>query len=329
MRIFRFAFFSLLMCSCGDPDIVFEVSPELLPYVNSFYEEAAKRNVVLNPELTAEFSDLDGPCGIGSSPEFQGSPDIPAIVIDNACWDGLNEVARELLVYHELGHALLSRKHIDAVLPNGYTKSIMCAGADDECSALPDYGTCIDRRSYYVDELFDTEITPPSWAVRQWQDRATVFTDLATVVREPWRIFTSCPETSYSVAIDSVSSDRPSPYSLLVTTECNDFITLRKRIPVPDVQADQALEVSCDLRHTLQGEGARISVFVKNSEDVFTSFMRSTPSDIVSMPAVIDDYSVIVDCLDGNVDSLNIDFQFLENTAGTLTIGNFAVKVLE
>ena len=54
-------------------------------------------------------------------------------------------INRESLVFHELGHSYLGRGHDDAILDNGYYKSIMN-------TYVISYGP--DMRDYYIDELF-------------------------------------------------------------------------------------------------------------------------------------------------------------------------------
>lgn len=66
---------------------------------------------------------------------------------------------REVLVFHELGHAVLRRGHINVKLSNGEQASIM------HSEALPDYRyTFAFKRQYYIDELFLGIQYIPDWA---------------------------------------------------------------------------------------------------------------------------------------------------------------------
>jgi hypothetical protein len=61
---------------------------------------------------------------------------------------------KEDLIFHELGHGLLSRNHLNSTLENNEWKSLMCGGTKvNNRSWNINYRGI--RRSYYIDELFD------------------------------------------------------------------------------------------------------------------------------------------------------------------------------
>ncbi|MEL6124666.1 MAG: hypothetical protein AAFR14_13205, partial [Bacteroidota bacterium] len=58
---------------------------------------------------------------------------------------------REYIIFHELGHCVLFRDHVDACFANNTWTSIMRSG----------HGSCFDNytsrtRPYYIDELFSS-----------------------------------------------------------------------------------------------------------------------------------------------------------------------------
>ena len=196
------------------------IDDELKPYVDRFYDEAEIRGISLAQNMDALIADDVMPCGQGHSPEFNGMFDRPTIIIRESCWESLNNVAREILVFHELGHALLNRIHIDGILPNGHSRSIMCAGVDFDCSDMPDYLSCPDYREYYVDELFDLDIDMPEWATRSWNVMGNVYSDLNSDYSTDWQVFTNCSVGTFQVSIDSTDQNRPSDYSLKLSSDC-------------------------------------------------------------------------------------------------------------
>ena len=56
-------------------------------------------------------------------------------------------------LFHELGHALLSRDHLNSAFPNGKAKSIMCSGTDGVCSNFTTYYDNEILKGYYLDVI--------------------------------------------------------------------------------------------------------------------------------------------------------------------------------
>lgn len=106
--------------------------------------------------LTLQFGKLEstenGQCDPSSFPKN--------ITIDSTKWKLYSPAFKEYIVYHELAHCLLNRKHIeDNVLELGQCRSWM----------RKDNGQCsIDFlskswRAYYIDELFYPDLPKPNW----------------------------------------------------------------------------------------------------------------------------------------------------------------------
>lgn len=83
------------------------------------------------------------------------------IRIDTQCvswrYGGLE---REILVIHELGHALLERFHREGRFPSGDWVSLMSS----DWNIGDFYALDPDKESYYFDELFDESTPVPDWA---------------------------------------------------------------------------------------------------------------------------------------------------------------------
>lgn len=94
--------------------------------------------------------------------EGYGYTDSLLISTKDACWFGVSDHVREALVFHELGHSVLGRVHTKERLPNGSPASIMFPKTGFGYRL---YGEeTLHRRTYYVDELFDSETEVPDWA---------------------------------------------------------------------------------------------------------------------------------------------------------------------
>jgi hypothetical protein len=162
---------SLAGCQRGSqPEpIQYSVPAEVEPYVQSFRDEAKKRNNSVSTDNliitfgASQSEDVCGQCTLES-----GKP--PHIIInkDGSCWQQANQHERECLLFHELGHCLLKRAHKTDRFPVGAYTSLMNPDnssiyatcryplGDDVCDKRP-------RRDYYVDELFDPTTSTPDW----------------------------------------------------------------------------------------------------------------------------------------------------------------------
>ena len=327
---FYFSILFFLFISCEeDPIPSFNIDPELKPYVDVFLNEAEQRGISFDQGLDALFKNDLNVCGQGHAPDFNGMFDKPTILIDNDCWITFNEVAKEILIFHELGHALLNRIHIEGVLPNGSSKSIMCAGNAFDCSDLPDYSFCPDYRTYYVDELFDETENPPQWALRNWSPQRSIYSDQSSDFFSGWKIFSNCPENSYKLEIDSTSQNRPSNYSLKLSSSCGDYVTFQKKIGIDEFIAPEAVRYSSDLYHSLTGEAFRIQLFVEDNKNEVIAFNRSVPREIINAGNTIDDFRLQAECIQSEVDTLSLNLIFWKDTEGEVLIGNMKVELMK
>jgi len=149
---------------------VYQVPVELQPYIDSFVKEAANRgHSIVITNLIVQYDTIsDGPlCGSCNSLDLN-APIQKVITINTnlPCWNNSTEL--ETLIFHELGHCILGRKHTLVLLPNGDPKSIMTP------SNLMIYSPCIYpignqpcdnffKRTYYIDELFNEKTPVPAW----------------------------------------------------------------------------------------------------------------------------------------------------------------------
>ena len=170
MRFFSVILFVLILfiSSCKDPN-EYRVDNEFAPYLQRFEDSALvrKKNFdVLHTGLIIEFGDLkDNVVGLTHY------EDPIRIQIDRTYWNAISSTAgadfmKEDLIFHELGHGLLGRSHINSTLENGDWKSIMCGG--DKVGNRPwniNYKGI--RRSYYIKELFDESTSAPDFSSNQ------------------------------------------------------------------------------------------------------------------------------------------------------------------
>jgi len=173
MSKLRTAYFGLLvvalgLVSCGNSD-EHKVDAKFTEYIQRFQDEATKhgKNLdLINGGLIVEFADLkDGVAGLCHYEK-------PIrIEIDKTYWDAISKYAdadlmKENLLFHELGHGFLGRKHLNSTLENGDWKSIMCGGdkVNGRSWNINYHGV---RRAYYVDELFNESTAAPTYSSLQ------------------------------------------------------------------------------------------------------------------------------------------------------------------
>ena len=125
------------------------VEDELKAYFIRFQEEAEIRGKYIdwtNEEIYARIEAIDGDASGRCLTYGQGSHEI---LIDEEYWTNNNELNREFIIFHELGHCLLGRGHLDLSFANGTCVSVMNSG-QSVCKKNFNRLT----RSMYLDELF-------------------------------------------------------------------------------------------------------------------------------------------------------------------------------
>jgi len=186
----------LLFLSCSKPINNNIIDEELRPYIENFIEEANKRGVQLNiDDLEAEIVDeisIGGDntfCGYGWF-FYQGTTR-KRIEVKNSdnCWQSRTNIERENLIFHELGHAILGRVHINTTLPNESPTSIMCSSeGPNGCNNFNTYHDNELFRSYYLDELFDESTSDPDFINKDNLVR-TVFQEGDGEYYSNWELF--------------------------------------------------------------------------------------------------------------------------------------------
>lgn len=135
---------------------------ELQQYVDEFFKDARQKGINIDLtdfNLDISFANLpgaDGRC------YFSGNK----VIIDSIFWKQAHPLRRRALLYHELGHCILNRRHENAQHRNGECKSIM--RADYDCSE-----NFVSEKwwDYYLNELFTSNQELPTWY--DWNEKTT------------------------------------------------------------------------------------------------------------------------------------------------------------
>jgi hypothetical protein len=133
------------MSACGRAPTL-EIDAELLPYVIEFEQHGGEVGAPVKvQDLIAGFGNLDNPRSNGVCELQQG--ETPKIIISRTKWDRMTEEKRESLMFHELGHCILGRKHDSSTTQDGIPASLMNPYSLDSW-------TYAEYRAYYINELF-------------------------------------------------------------------------------------------------------------------------------------------------------------------------------
>lgn len=141
----------LLISACNEDEEAVYVESELQAYFDAFEAEAQARNVSIDwneASVSAYLSDIENASVYGRC--IRLSEQNPKIEINQTYWDSASEMEREYLLFHELGHCVLGRKHDDSKDGSGHCISIMQSG-DDACKMR----YRLSNRSALIDELFE------------------------------------------------------------------------------------------------------------------------------------------------------------------------------
>ena len=127
------------------------------PYFDIFKIEAERRGYDFNNyEIEFYLGDI-----IDENIAGFADPSSNKVVIDRENWNRINSNQKEALVFHELGHSILKRFHLNTKTESGECLSYM-RGKVDFC-----FRNLYSNlwREYYLDELFDPRTTLPNWYI--------------------------------------------------------------------------------------------------------------------------------------------------------------------
>lgn len=148
---------TFLLASCSKENLftgsnATSIDAAIQPYFEAFITEATARNLDLaqvTQSINAEIRSLTNENGqrvIGMCTSKAGEH---TITVDKTYWSQATPLLREFLVFHELGHCVLLREHLDTKNANGTCTSIMHSGTTN-CRNMYSSAT----RQAYLDELF-------------------------------------------------------------------------------------------------------------------------------------------------------------------------------
>jgi len=144
---------SIVMFSCADDAVEYSleesVEIEILPYVKSFEKAAISRGYDIDWGefgVTIRLVDIESDAVGRCLTYTDGSREIE---LDKSFWYSQSDIDKEFVIYHELGHCILDRAHLDDADNRGRCVSIMHS-SNDLCRNNYNQHT----REAFLDELF-------------------------------------------------------------------------------------------------------------------------------------------------------------------------------
>jgi len=126
------------------------IDDRLYEHFETFKVEAEKRNIevdFISMNVEGHIGNIEDTGVVGQCQTFvNGSK---AVVIEESYWNRASDLKKEFLVFHELGHCILNRNHLDESSANGSCSSIMNSG-----SASCNFSYNEKTREALLEELF-------------------------------------------------------------------------------------------------------------------------------------------------------------------------------
>ena len=141
---------STVLLSACSKEANYVVEEEISVYFEKFEAAAAERGHEIDLKaihIEGYFSDIEANGVVGQCKTYSdGTHDI---VIEKTYWNRKNDLEKEYLIFHELGHCVLNREHLDNQDQQGNCISMMQSGTSN-CD--DNYTTSTIEN--YLDELF-------------------------------------------------------------------------------------------------------------------------------------------------------------------------------
>jgi hypothetical protein len=136
--------------ACGRKPVL-QVPSQFAPYVQKFEQASTTQGPTVQvTDLIVKFGAMENQYERGIC-ELDGD-NTPTILVNEDAWDDMSEDERESLIFHELGHCVLKRKHRADQMGPGIPASLM------NPYTIPGW-TYEQYKKYYIEELFSQKDT--------------------------------------------------------------------------------------------------------------------------------------------------------------------------
>jgi len=314
------------------------VEKDLEVYVDRFFAEAELRGIeVTDEDLEVVFRDLsdEGVCGLGHF-RFEGT-DLRKVEInpDFFCWGFHEDLGRESLVFHELGHAILRRTHVNISLPNGSPGTMMCDG--NTCNIFKFYDKYTQgKRTYYLDKLFRVSTGIPDWgrikrkATPFFEEKVESDTPMGQLEFSDLKITTNFTQTITTNPISQTKNIQLTVKEKIPNGATGSWVI---RLDNPTIEEGLGLKLRANIAtENMEGEGVAMLIRTLSGQlDALDISAAATSRNTTSITGdlVAKKYEIDLDYYPSDVRQIALIFQILPNTSGTVYLDDIQLDVME
>jgi hypothetical protein len=243
-----------------------EIQDDFKIYVDRFITEGSLRGkkVDLSGYKVSYGDTLKYYCGYSSYDKKQ-------VIIKSDCWKNVSDLDKEILMFHELGHAYLGRIHNNVLLDNGDYKTMMFNGNQ---FGLYSENTP-EKRKYYLDELFNSSTISPTWATQK-NKPIIIFQDSISAKSNNWQYINTLNSTQIGELNSSIYSSAGNSLSIRATISSPSTFSFWVRSFVPQgIKQTSKLTLTVKIKLDKVTEGG-VAIALRGNDDTKTTFFNST-----------------------------------------------------
>lgn len=287
-------------------------STNLEQYIQRFVDEASARNVDIKfGSINFTFTDnLDFACGTGDSINR-----LVRISTRPECWIERTDIEREILMFHEIGHARLGRLHDNTKLPNGDFKTLMVSGMVSAGSLDVYTKDTPEKKAYYLDELLDPNTPVPDWASAKLNP-TIIFNDSINDNDTNWE-YSNFGNSNHPGEISTTHFTSPGSSLKINATEHSDFSIWRYAFSPEGIAQGSRLTMEVDIRlDNVTGEGVFIAMR-GDSENEVVFFETTQGTKTIAGTSPFTKYILELPYYIEKVKTLNLFLIMCGNATGT------------
>jgi hypothetical protein len=241
-----------------------EIQDDFKIYVDRFITEGALRGIKVDLSgYKVSYGDtLKYFCGYGFYDKKQ-------VIIRLDCWKNITDLDKEILMFHELGHAYLGRLHNNNLLDNGDYKTMMFNGNQFGLYS----GYTPEKRKYYLDELFNSSTSNPTWATQK-NKSTIIFQDSISATSNNWKFVNTSNSKQIGELNSSIYSSAGSSLSIQTTSPSTFSYWVRSFVP-QGIKQSSKLTLTVKIKVDKVTEGG-VFIALRGDDDAKNIFFNTT-----------------------------------------------------
>ena len=271
-------------------------------------------------------------CGLGTNNFRNSGLKVVLINTNEICWNGRDDIEKEVLMFHELGHAVLGREHLNTRFSNRMPKSMMCGA--ESCNPFLTYNSFTpELRNYYCDELFDPLVGTPRW-VKNPTFSEIIYSENFDTIKDEWINIQS--EDSSENQYTSSYSDKPGTTNgaLRISSQSSqgsnrEFSSWTINLSDLDLPPGKSIKMSVNiLSPEIGGEGIAFSMQTLSGTDLkLSSSVTSEDSQKILTQDRERSYELVLPYTPEHIEILKLSLTMLGGTSGTVYFDDVEIMI--